>query len=53
MMKRAKGAAGLDPDDPKFEAAQKACMPIVQEAARKAGLPTPERRMNRSGGADS
>jgi hypothetical protein len=53
MMKRPTGQTGLDPDDPKFKAAQKACMPIVEEAARKAGLPQPEQRMNRSGGADS
>jgi hypothetical protein len=29
-------------DDPKFQEAQEACQPIVDEAAREAGLPEPE-----------
>jgi hypothetical protein len=53
IQKRANGGTGFDPDDPKFKAAQKACQPIVEDAARKAGLPPPEQRMDRSGGADS
>jgi len=52
MQKNSKGT-GLNPDDPKFKAAAKACQPIVESAARKAGLPPPSERMNRSGGADS
>jgi hypothetical protein len=53
MQKRSKGDSGPDLDDPKFKAAQKACMPIVQDAARKAGLPQPAQGTQRSGGADS
>jgi hypothetical protein len=30
---------GIDPDDPKFQEAQEACQPIMDEARRKAGLP--------------
>jgi hypothetical protein len=48
-----KSRAGFNPDDPQFKAAQKACQPIVENAARKAGLPTPEQRTNRSGGTGS
>jgi hypothetical protein len=53
MQMRSRGGAGFDPDDPRFKAAQKACQPIVENAARKAGLPPPEQRMNRGGGAGS
>jgi hypothetical protein len=54
MLKRSKGSTGLDPDDPKFKAAEKACQPIVERAARNAGLPPPTGgRLNRSGEADS
>jgi hypothetical protein len=31
--------SGLNPDDPKFREAQKACQPIMDEARSKAGLP--------------
>jgi hypothetical protein len=53
MQKRSRGDSEFDPDDAKFKAAQKACQPIVENAARKAGLPPPEQRMNGSGGDDS
>jgi hypothetical protein len=54
MMKRSsKDDPLLDPDDPKFKAAAKACQPIVDDAARKAGLPPPGQSTERSRGADS
>jgi hypothetical protein len=53
IQKRSKGDAGPNPDDPKFEAAAKACQPIVEKAARKAGLPPPGQQSDRNGGADS
>jgi hypothetical protein len=31
--------AGVDPDDPKFQEAQKACEPIMEKARQEAGLP--------------
>jgi hypothetical protein len=33
------GEDGVNPDDPKFQEAQKACEPILREARRKADLP--------------
>jgi hypothetical protein len=39
--RRAKGGGGFDPNDPKFEEAQKACQPIMNKAIRDAGLPKP------------
>lgn len=39
---------GFRPDDPKFQEAQKACAPIMEEARQKAGLP--EGGVQRSGG---
>src|SRR5919198_1218149 len=52
VQKNASGDTGVDPDDPTFKAAQKACQPIVDKAAREAGLPTPKGpSTNRSGGA--
>jgi hypothetical protein len=53
MQRGSKGDAGPNLDDPKFEAAQKACQPIVEKAARKAGLPPPGQQSTRSSGADS
>jgi hypothetical protein len=53
IQKKSSGDAGQNPDDPKFKAAQKACQPIVDRAARAAGLPTPEQSTNESGGAGS
>jgi hypothetical protein len=48
------GDQGFDPDDPRFQAAQKACQPIVDKAARDAGLPKPAGpSTNRSGGPGS
>jgi hypothetical protein len=37
VMQRA--GRGVNPDDPKFQEAQEACEPILDEARRKAGLP--------------
>ena len=47
------GRSGPNPDDPKFQAAQKACQPIVERAARKAGLPPPQAgpKLSRGGGS--
>ena len=54
VQKNASGDNGVDPDDPTFKAAQKACQPIVDKAAREAGLPTSEGpSTNRSGGPGS
>src|SRR5919197_272475 len=48
------GDQGFDPDDPRFQAAQNACQPIVDKAARDAGLPKPAGpSTNRSGGPGS
>jgi hypothetical protein len=33
------GSGDVNPDDPRFQEAAKACEPIVEEARRKAGLP--------------
>jgi hypothetical protein len=46
------GSGDVNPDDPRFQEAAKACEPIVEEARRKAGLPEggPGRSFNRSGG---
>jgi hypothetical protein len=44
-----RGGAGPDPDDPKFKAAQEACQPIMDKAAREAGLPAQKPSTNRSG----
>jgi hypothetical protein len=46
------GKGGANPDDPKFQAAQEACEPILDEARRKAGLPDkgPGRGFRKSGG---
>jgi len=43
---------GMDPDDPKFQEAQEACQPIMDEAAREAGIPEPGEgpEVQRSGG---
>ena len=50
----ANGDKAPDPDDPTFKAAEKACRPIVNEAARKAGLPKPMGpSTHRSGGPGS
>ena len=45
-------SGGLNPDDPKFQEAQKACAPILDEARRKADLPESSQSpgFNRSGG---
>ena len=47
-----RGGRGVNPDDPKFQEAQEACEPILEEARRKAGLPErgPGRSFRRSGG---
>jgi hypothetical protein len=39
ITQRARPGSNFDPDDPKFQEAQKACEPILDEARRKAGLP--------------
>jgi hypothetical protein len=46
------GKGGANPDDPKFQEAQEACEPILDEARRKAGLPDkgPGRSFRKSGG---
>jgi hypothetical protein len=47
-----RGQRGVNPDDPKFQEAQEACEPILEEARRKAGLPDngPGRSFRKSGG---
>lgn len=53
IIQKNNGSRGQNPDDPKFKAALKACQPIVEEAARKAGLPPPGTAgpgLSRSGG---
>jgi hypothetical protein len=47
-----RGQRGVNPDDPKFQEAQEACEPILDEARRKAGLPDkgPGRSFRKSGG---
>jgi hypothetical protein len=39
VTQRARAGSNFDPDDPKFQAAAKACQPILDEARREAGLP--------------
>lgn len=53
IQKKSKSDVGGNPDDPKFKAAQKACQPIMDQAARKAGLPKPETSARGSSGAGS
>jgi hypothetical protein len=53
IQKKSSGDVGQNPDDPKFKAAQKACQPIVNKAARKAGLPPPQTSTHKSGGVGS
>jgi hypothetical protein len=52
MMQMQSGRGSVNPDDPRFKEAAKACEPIMEEARRKAGLPKPQggRGFNRSGG---
>jgi hypothetical protein len=42
MMSQQVGKGDVNPDDPRFKEAAKACEPIVEEARRKAGLPEPQ-----------
>ena len=51
--KDSSGRAGSNPDDPKFKAAQKACQPLMNKAARQAGLPTQGPSTGTSGGLAS
>jgi hypothetical protein len=44
------GSTGMDPDDPKFQEAQEACEPIMEDARREAGLPNESPSLQRSGG---
>jgi hypothetical protein len=41
VTQRARAGSNFDPNDPKFQEAQKACEPILDEARREAGLPKP------------
>jgi hypothetical protein len=54
MRRNKQGGTAPDLDDPQFKAAQKACQPIVDRAAREAGLPKADGpRTERSGGPGS
>jgi hypothetical protein len=47
------GEGGMNPDDPKFREAQRACEPILREARRKAGVPDGEGGSTQSSGGAS
>ena len=47
------GGTNIDPNDPDFKEAEDACRPIIEEAARAAGLPKPEEGPSLQGSGES